>query len=395
MESDTFEGVNMMEVYLDNSATTQCLPSVAALMTKIMCEDYGNPSSMHRKGVESEKYIRYAKETIAKTLKVQEKEILFTSGGTESDNIALIGTAFANYRAGNHIITTGIEHPAVLQTCAYLEKQGFQVTYLPVDANGVVRLVDLEKAMTNQTILVSMMHTNNEIGSVQPIVEAGALIKHINPNTVFHVDAVQGFGKFRIYPKKMNIDLLSVSAHKIHGPKGVGFLYMNEKVKVKPILFGGGQQKGMRSGTENVPGIAGMALAIEEIYKDFDEKIDYLYELKDRFINGLADLEGVKVNGFTGRDSAPHVVSVSIAGIRSEVMLHALEDKGIYVSAGSACASNKPSTSATLKAIGVEKKYLDSTLRFSFSVLTTEEEIDYTLQQMYDLVPILRRYTRH
>ena len=395
MESDTFEGVSMMEVYLDNSATTRCLPSVAALMTKIMCEDYGNPSSMHRKGVESEQYIRHAKEIIARTLKVQEKEILFTSGGTESDNIALIGTAFANFRSGNHIITTKIEHPAILQTCAYLETQGFEVTYLPVDSNGIICLADLEKAMTNQTIIVSIMHTNNEIGSVQPIAEAGALIKRINPNTVFHVDAVQGFGKFRIYPKKMNVDLLSVSAHKIHGPKGVGFLYMNEKVKVKPILYGGGQQKGMRSGTENVPGVAGMALAIDEIYKDFEEKTEYLYAIKDRFIKGLEGLEGVKVNGLTGRDSAPHVVSVSIAGIRSEVMLHALEDRGVYVSAGSACASNKPATSATLKAIGVEKQYLDSTLRFSFSVLTTEEEIDYTLQQMYDMIPMLRRYTRH
>ena len=395
MESDTFEGVNMMEVYLDNSATTRCLPSVAALMTKIMCEDYGNPSSMHRKGVESEQYIRHAKEIIARTLKVQEKEILFTSGGTESDNIALIGTAFANFRSGNHIITTKIEHPAILQTCAYLETQGFEVTYLPVDSNGIICLADLEKAMTNQTIIVSIMHTNNEIGSVQPIAEAGALIKRINPNTVFHVDAVQGFGKFRIYPKKMNVDLLSVSAHKIHGPKGVGFLYLNEKVKVKPILYGGGQQKGMRSGTENVPGVAGMALAIDEIYKDFEEKTEYLYAIKDRFIKGLEGLEGVKVNGLTGRDSAPHVVSVSIAGIRSEVMLHALEDRGVYVSAGSACASNKPATSATLKAIGVEKQYLDSTLRFSFSVLTTEEEIDYTLQQMYDMIPMLRRYTRH
>ncbi len=384
-----------MEVYLDNSATTKCLPSVAALMTKIMCEDYGNPSSMHRKGVESEKYIRYAKEVIARTLKVQEKEILFTSGGTESDNIALIGTAFANCRAGNHIITTRIEHPAILQTCAYLEKQGFQITYLPVDANGIIRLADLERAMTRQTILVSIMHTNNEIGSLQPIAEAGELIKRMNPNTVFHVDAVQGFGKFHIYPKKMKVDMLSVSAHKIHGPKGVGFLYINEKVKVKPIIFGGGQQKGMRSGTENVPGIAGMALAVEEIYKDFEEKTDYLYTIKDRFIKGVSGIEGVKINGLTGRDSAPHVVSVSIAGIRSEVMLHALEDKGIYVSAGSACASNKPATSATLKAIGVEKQYLDSTLRFSFSVLTTEEEIDYTLQQMYDMIPMLRRYTRH
>lgn len=383
-----------MEVYFDNSATTRCLPNVAALMTKIMCEDYGNPSSMHRKGVESEQYIRHAKEIIARTLKVQEKEILFTSGGTESDNLALIGTAFANFRSGNHIITTQIEHPAILETCAYLKTQGFEVTYLPVDSNGVISLVDLEKAMTSQTILVSIMHTNNEIGSVQPIAEAGALIKRINPNTVFHVDAVQGFGKFRIYPKKMNVDLLSVSAHKIHGPKGVGFLYMNEKVKVKPIMHGGGQQKGMRSGTDNVPGIAGMALAVEEIYKDFEEKMEYLYNIKERFIKGLEHLEDVKVNGLTGKDSAPHVVSVSIGGIRSEVMLHALEDRGVYVSAGSACASNKPATSATLKAIGVEKQYLDSTLRFSFSVLTTEEEVDYTLQQMYDIIPMLRRYTR-
>lgn len=383
-----------MEVYFDNSATTRCLPNVAALMTKIMCEDYGNPSSMHRKGVESEQYIRHAKGIIARTLKVQEKEILFTSGGTESDNLALIGTAFANFRSGNHIITTQIEHPAILETCAYLKTQGFEVTYLPVDSNGVISLVDLEKAMTSQTILVSIMHTNNEIGSVQPIAEAGALIKRINPNTVFHVDAVQGFGKFRIYPKKMNVDLLSVSAHKIHGPKGVGFLYMNEKVKVKPIMHGGGQQKGMRSGTDNVPGIAGMALAVEEIYKDFEEKMEYLYNIKERFIKGLEHLEDVKVNGLTGKDSAPHVVSVSIGGIRSEVMLHALEDRGVYVSAGSACASNKPATSATLKAIGVEKQYLDSTLRFSFSVLTTEEEVDYTLQQMYDIIPMLRRYTR-
>lgn len=383
-----------MEVYLDNSATTRCLPSVAQLMTKIMCEDYGNPSSMHNKGVESERYIKYAKEVIAKSLKVQEKEILFTSGGTESDNMALIGTAFANHRAGNHIITTRIEHPAILQTCAYLEEQGFKVTYLPVDQNGVIRLSDLENAMTRQTILVSIMHTNNEIGALEPIAEAGALIKRMNPNTLFHVDAVQGYGKFRIYPKKMNIDLLSVSAHKIHGPKGVGFLYINDKVKIRPIIFGGGQQKGMRSGTENVPGIAGMAKAVEEIYDNFDEKVEYLYTLKDRFIKGVTQIDGVKINGLTGYDSAPHVVSVSIQGVRSEVMLHALEEKGIYISAGSACASNKPSVSSTLKAIGVEKQYLDSTLRFSFSFFTTREEIDYTIRQMYDMIPMLRRYTR-
>ena len=384
----------MMEVYLDNSATTKCLPEVAALMTRIMCEEYGNPSSLHKKGVESEKYVRYAKEVIAKCMKVQEKEILFTSGGTESDNIALIGGAYANYRAGRHIITTRIEHPAVLQTCAYLEEQGFAVTYLPVNAKGVVSLADLERAMTKNTILVSIMHTNNEVGAVQPIEQAGELIKHMNPNTLFHVDAVQGFGKCRIYPKRMHVDLLSVSAHKIHGPKGVGFLYINEKAKVRPIIFGGGQQKGMRSGTENVPGIAGMAKAIEEIFTDFDEKMEYLYSIKERFVKGVSALEGIRLNGPVGRDGAPHVVSVSIQGVRSEVMLHALEDKGIYVSAGSACSSNKPSVSATLKAIGVEKQYLDATLRFSFSLYTTEAEIDYTVKCLSELLPVLRRYTR-
>jgi cysteine desulfurase len=385
-----------MEVYLDNSATTKCLPEVAALMTHVMCEDYGNPSSMHTKGVESEKYIRNAKEVIAKSLKVQEKEILFTSGGTESDNIALIGGAMANMRVGRHIITTRIEHPAVLQTCAYLEEQGFEVTYLPVDNKGVIRLNDLEKAMRRDTIIVSIMHTNNEIGAVEPIEEAGALIKRMNPNTLFHVDAVQGFGKYKIYPKRMNIDLLSVSAHKIHGPKGVGFLYINEKAKVRPIIFGGGQQKGMRSGTENVPGIAGMAMAVEKIYEDFDAKTDYLYAIKDHFVKGVSQIEGIKLNGpYNDREGAPHVVSVSIQGIRSEVMLHALEEKGIYVSAGSACASNKPAISATLKAIGVEKQYLDSTLRFSFSLYTTMDEIDYTIGCMQELIPMLRRYTRH
>ena len=384
----------MMEVYLDNSATTKCLPEVAALMTRIMCEEYGNPSSMHKKGVESEKYVRYAKEVIAKCMKVQEKEILFTSGGTESDNIALIGGAYANCRAGRHIITTRIEHPAVLQPCAYLEEQGFAVTYLPVDAKGVISLADLERAMTPNTILVSIMHTNNEVGAVQPIEQAGELIKRINPNTLFHVDAVQGFGKYRIYPKRMHVDLLSVSAHKIHCSKGVGFLYINEKAKVRPIIFGGGQQKGMRSGTENVPGIAGMARAIEEIFSDFDEKIEYLYYLKERFAKGVSALEGIRLNGPAGRDGAPHVVSVSIQGVRSEVMLHALEEKGIFVSAGSACSSNKPSVSATLKAIGVEKQYLDTTLRFSFSLYTTEAEIDYTVKCLGELLPMLRRYTR-
>jgi len=384
-----------MEVYLDNSATTKCFKDVAELMTKIMCEDYGNPSSMHNKGMQAEIYIRNAKDIIARNLKVNEKEILFTSGGTESDNIALIGSAMANYRAGRHLITTKIEHPAILQTMKYLEEQGFEVTYLPVDKYGIIRLEDLEKAITKDTILVSIMHTNNEIGALQPIEEAGRLIKQINPKIIFHVDAVQGFGKFRIHPKKMNIDLLSVSGHKIHGPKGVGFLYINEKIKIKPIIYGGGQQKGMRSGTENVPGVAGLAKAVEMIYADLDENIEKLHGLKEHFIAGIEQIPEIKINGLTGRESAPHIVSVSIRGIRSEVMLHALEEKGIYISAGSACASNKPQTSDTLKAIGVEKELLDSTIRFSFSEFTTQEEIDYTLQAMNEIIPMLRRYVRH
>lgn len=383
------------EIYLDNSATTKCFPEVAQLMTKIMCEDYGNPSSMHLKGVEGEKYIRWAKEIIAKNLKVSEKEVFFTSGGTESDNWAIIGTAMANRRRGNHLITTMIEHPAVLQTMQYLESLGFRVTYLPVDEYGMIHLEDLERAITKETILVSIMHTNNEIGALEPVFEAGVVIKRKNPNTLFHVDAVQGYGKFRILPKKMNIDLLSVSGHKIHGPKGIGFLYVNEKVKIQPIIFGGGQQKGMRSGTENVPAIAGLAKAVELIYTSLDEEVEKMYQLKGYFISQITKIEGIKINGKQGTDSAPHVVSVSIRGIRSEVMLHSLEERGIYVSAGSACASNKPQTSATLKAIGVEKELLDSTIRFSLSVFTTKEEIDYTVRVMSDIIPMLRRYTRH
>lgn len=388
-----------MEVYLDNSATTRVLPEVAQLMTKVMCEDYGNPSSMHRKGVEAESYIRYAKETLAKLLKVSEKEIIFTSGGTESDNMALIGCAMANMRRGRHLITTRIEHPAILQTMAYLESQGFQVTYLPVDKCGRIHLENLQRAIRPDTILVSVMHVNNEIGALQPIAEAGALIKRINPAILFHVDAVQGFGKFKIYPKKMNIDLLSVSSHKIHGPKGVGFLYVGEKVKILPITYGGGQQKNMRSGTENVPGIAGMAKAAELMYENLENDVNKLYQLKEYFIKGVTGIEGIQINGLLPgepdlRGTAPHVVSVSVAGVRSEVLLHALEDKGIYISAGSACASNKPQTSETLKAIGLQREYWESTIRFSFSVLTTREEIDYTLQVLYDMIPMLRKYTR-
>ena len=388
-----------MEAYLDNSATTRVFPEVAELMTKIMCEDYGNPSSLHIKGVQAESYLRYAKETLAGLLKVNEKEIFFTSGGTESDNMAILGCAFANRRRGNHLITTQIEHPAILQTMRYLETQGYRVTYLPVNSYGQISLEDLRKSLTSETILVSIMHTNNEIGSLQPIAEAGMLIKKMNPNTLFHVDAVQGFGKGKIYPKRLGIDLMSVSGHKIHGPKGIGALYIGEKVKIQPILHGGGQQQNMRSGTDNVPGAAGLAKAAELLYQHYDEDMEHLYHCKKYFLDGIRKLDGVTINGLLpeapdGEGTAPHIVSVSFAGVRSEVLLHALEEEGIYVSAGSACSARKPQPSATLKAIGIEKSLLESTIRFSFSVYTTEEELHYTLQTIYDKIPILRRYAR-
>ena len=383
-----------MEVYLDNSATTRCFDEVAELMKKIMCEDYGNPSSLHRKGVQAERYVRYATQTIAENLKGNEKEIFFTSGGTESDNLAIRGCAAANCRAGRHLITTQIEHPAVLKTMKHLEEEGFRVTYLPVDGRGCVSLSELQRAITGETILVSIMHTNNEVGTLQPIQEAGALIRKMNPRILFHVDAVQGFGKFRIYPKKMNIDLLSLAAHKFHGPKGVGFLYVDERVKIKPVVFGGGQQSGLRSGTENVPGIAGMAKAVEMIYGNLDRERERLYELKEAFCEGLLKIPDVVLNGHPGRDGAPHVVSASVRGVRSEVLLHALEDKGIYVSAGSACAARKPQPSTTLQAMGIDRELLGSTIRFSFSVFTTMEEINYTLQTMCDIIPVLRRFSR-
>ena len=384
-----------MEVYLDNSATTRAYPEVGELVYKVMCRDYGNPSSMHRKGVEAEHYVKDAKETIAKSLKVNAKEIFFTSGGTESDNLALIGVARANKRRGNHLITSSIEHPAILNTMRHLEEEeGFRVTYLPVDAAGRIRLDALKEALCEDTILVSVMYVNNEVGTVQPIEEAVQMVKAYDPQIIFHSDAVQGYGKYRIYPKRMGIDLLSASGHKIHGPKGIGFLYIGEKVKITPIVYGGEQQKNIRSGTENVPGIAGLGLASEMIYKDLDMKVALMRELKAYFIEGLKKIDRTVIHGLTDEGSAPHIISVGIAGIRSEVLLHTLEEKGIYVSSGSACASNHPAISGVLKGIGAAQEYLDATLRFSMSEFTTKEEIDYTLETLYNCVPMLRKYTR-
>lgn len=387
-----------MEVYLDNAATTKVFPQVRERMVQVLEQDYGNPSSKHTKGMEAEQYIRTAKEEIAKQLKCQTGEIIFTSGGTESNNMALIGAAMANKRAGMHIITTGIEHASVHEPLAFLEEQGFSVTYLPVDRAGHVSPDALREAMTSQTILVSIMYVNNEVGAVQDIGTLAKTVHEVNKTALFHVDAIQAFGKYRIIPKRQQIDLLSVSGHKLHGPKGTGFLYVRDKVKIRPLLFGGGQQKGVRSGTENVPGIAGLGEAIRLMAESHQEKIDNLYHCKEVLIKGLSALEGVTVHAMETlslHETAPHIVSAGFAGIRSEVLLHALADKGVYVSSGSACSSNHPELSGTLKAIGVADELLDSTLRFSFSLDTTEEDIVYALRQLQELLPMLRRFVRH
>lgn len=384
----------MKEVYLDNSATTCAYESVGDLVRKVMCQDYGNPSSMHKKGMEAEQYIKEAKEILAKLWKVQEKEIFFTSGGTESDNLALIGAARANRRAGNHLITSAIEHPAIINTMRYLEEEGFRVTFLPVDRYGRIKLDALKNALCKETILVSVMYVNNEVGSVQPIQEAAGIVKAYNRNILFHVDAVQGFGKYRIYPKRLKVDMCSVSGHKIHGPKGIGALYVDSGVKIQPIVFGGEQQRNVRSGTENVAGIAGLGLAAKLIYEDLDKKIAGMRQLKQHFIEGVSEIENTTIHGMYDETSAPHIISVGFAGIRSEVLLHALEEKGIYVSSGSACASNHPQVSGVLKGIGAGQEFLDATLRFSMSEFTTREEIDYTLETLKELVPALRKYTR-
>jgi len=390
----------MQEIYLDNSATTKTLPEVAELMCKIMTEDYGNPSSMHHMGVAAENYLREASKTFAGILGCSEKNIFYTSGGTESDNMAIIGGARALERSGRHLITTRIEHPAVLNTMKYLEDNGFSVTYLGTDKSGRISLDELESALTPDTILVSIMHTNNEIGSLQPVGEAGKLIKEKCPECYFHVDAVQGFGKAHIDPVKMNIDLMSASSHKIHGAKGCGLLYIGEGVRIVPVNYGGGQQKGLRSGTENVPGIAGMAMAAGKLYKDYDADVTKLYELKKSFIERIRNIDGVTVNGLVPNDpdmiteTAPHIISVSVKDVRAEVLLHSLEAQGVYVSAGSACSSHKRAPSATLVSIGLDKDLLESTIRISMSVFTTGEELDIAAAAMEEAIPQLRRFKR-
>jgi len=385
-----------MEAYLDNAATTPVFKEVSHLMAEVMEEDYGNPSSRHAMGIMAEKYITGAADTIAGILKCEPKEIIFTSGGTEANNIALIGAAMAHRRRGRHIITTSIEHASVHGPLAFLEEQGFEVSYLPVDKNGRLDETVLKEAVREDTILVSVMYVNNEIGSVQDIRKLCGIVKKINPGTLFHTDAVQAYGKYKIIPKRLGVDLLSASGHKIHGPKGSGFLYIKNQTKINPVTFGGGQQRDMRPGTENVPAIAGLGLASKLIYEDNTGNIQRLYNLKKRLAGNITQTDGVEINGMDNiplEETAPHIISISFEGIRSEVLLNALSQKGIFVSSGSACSSNHPQLSGTLKAIGMKDSLAGSSLRFSFSLFTTEEQIDYAADVIREELPVLRKFT--
>ena len=422
-----------MEIYFDNAATTRVDDCVVDLMAKVMREDFGNPSSKHMKGVEAEGYLKEALKTLAGILKVQEKEIIFTSGGTESNNMALIGAAMACMRKGKHIISTCFEHPSVLEPLKYLERftcpdgGHFEIQYLPVDREGHINPDELAGAIRPDTILVTTMFVNNEIGAVQDVSRIGRIVKEMNPQCLYHVDAIQAFGKYSIFPKRMNIDLLSVSGHKIHGPKGIGFLYKSENVRLQPLILGGGQQKGMRSGTDNVPGAAGLSRAAHNAYLELASNVSYLIFLKDRMIDGLEQFanelketgtagsgEGqtgassaghaagkrktagyIRINSQKGEAGAPHIVSATFYPVKSEVMLHALEDKGIYVSSGSACSSNKPGLSGTLQSIGLSAKEADCTLRFSFSKYNSEEEVDCALDIIREVYGVLSRFTSY
>jgi len=379
-----------MEAYLDNSATTRVYDDVAELMKKIYLYDWGNPSSLHKKGFEAQQYLRDAYKTFSKLLKCPEKELFFTSGGSESNNTAILGAAINNRRRAKHIITTKIEHEAVLQPVRFLVDRGYEADFLEVDEKGHIDLGELSHKLRPDTLMVSIMHVNNEIGSLQPVKEAGKLIRELSPGCLFHVDDVQGFGKLRLIPKDNNIDLLSVSAHKLHGPKGIGLLYVREKSNVSPLIFGGGQQRGFRSGTENVAGIAGFALASERMNRNIDENYDRYLELRDVFFENLKGIDDIEING----GDAPWIISLTVFGVRSEVLLHALEEKGIYVSSGSACASNRPAVSETLKAIGVKKEALDSTIRLSLCEENSKEELIYAAENIKELSIRLRQFVR-
>lgn len=382
----------MKTIYLDNSATTRVYKESAELAADVMYNYYGNPSSLHRKGIEAEKIVKKAKEQIADTLKVSPNEIYFTSGGTESDNLAIMGGCGVS--RGKHIISTSIEHPAVLTTLQNLEKKGYTVDLLPVSKTGTVDLEKFRHMIRRDTAVVSCMFVNNEIGTIEPVEKMSRILRTENPNTLFHVDAVQAYGKIPFTASQVDADYISLSSHKIHGPKGVGALYVRGKSKISPIQFGGGQQNGIRPGTENVPGIAAFGLAAEICHRDLQKKAERMESLKNRLRDGIvSNIEDVVVN--TPKEgAAPHILNVSFAYVRSEVLLHSLEIDDIYVSSGSACSSHKKGPSYVLTSIGADRRMIDGSIRFSLSEFTTEEEIDYTIEKLIENVKKIRKLMR-
>lgn len=381
-----------MEVYLDNAATTRAKAEVINAVVMSMDEIYGNPSSLHRKGVEVERKMKETRRLIARCLGCREEELFFTSGGTEANNIILRGYVEANQRRGNHLITVKTEHPSVLSTFEALEKKGFRVTYLNVDNKGLISLQQLSDAIVEDTILVSIMHVNNEVGTIQPIEKISKLIKERNKDTFFHVDGVQSFGKIIFSVTDLGIDSFSISGHKIHGPKGIGCLYLKKGGKVTPITTGGSHELGIRPGTENTPGILGMGEAVKLIFSQQQRYISRISSLKDYFYQILlSEVEDIHVNGFDNGEAAINILNISFLGVKSEVLLHSLEQEGIYVSSGSACSSKKKGNSHVLTSMGLREDIIDSAIRFSFSDFNTKEELDYAVEKIKKQVTYLRK----
>lgn len=377
-----------MEIYLDNSATTKPYKEVVDKMVLALTTQYGNPSSIYKKGIEVEREIKEIRRNIARSLGAKETEIYFTSGGTECNNTIIRSVANLNKKTKNHIISTVIEHPSVLNTLKDLEADGFEVTYLPVGKDGKISLENLKNAIKKETILVSVMHVNNEIGTIQPIEEIGKYLKSLDEKVYFHVDGVQSYAKIKFRPSRYNIDFMSVSGHKLHGPKGIGFMYVKENNRIKPLLTGGGQEIGIRSGTENVPGIYGIGEAVRILNQDLEGTIDKVRGLRDLLKEEiLANIDNVKIN--SPEDGVCHVLNVSFRGVRGEVLLHYLEQKEIYVSTGSACSSKKKG-SHVLNAIGLTPDEIEGAIRFSLSDLNTKEEIMKTVEVLKESVSDLR-----
>lgn len=381
-----------MEIYLDNSATTKPYKEVVDKMLQALTEDYANPSSLHRKGIEVEKNIKLIRQNIAKSIGAKDKEIYFTSGGTESNNTIIRGIANLNKKRKNHIISTVIEHPSVLNTLKDLELEGFEITYLKVDENGKIDLNELKESIKHSTCLITIMHVNNEIGSIQPIAEIGKYLKTLDEKIYLHVDAIQSYGKINFRPSKYNIDFMSVSGHKFHGPKGIGFMYIKENNRLKPLLTGGGQEIGIRSGTENVPGIYGLGEAVKIINQDLNAVIEKISKLKDMLKREIVNnIDDIKVN--SPEDGVCHILNISFRGVKGEVLLHYLEQKGIYVSTGSACSSKKKG-SHVLNAIGLKPDEIEGAIRFSLSDTNSEDQIKEVVNVLKESVNDLRMIIR-